>query len=43
MQYKDKGSITEFDLIESVTNVNGNSIQSLQLDRNLLRFYLKDS
>lgn len=39
---KDKGRITDFDLMESITAVVGNSLHCLQQDRNLWRFYLKD-
>ena len=42
IQCKDKGRITDFDLMESVTAVVGNSLHCLQQDRNLWRFYLRD-
>lgn len=41
IQCKDKGRITDFDLMESVTTEEGNSLHCLQQDRNLWRFYLK--
>lgn len=42
IQCKDKRWITEFDLMESATGVVGNSLHSLQQDRNMWRFYLND-
>lgn len=42
IQCKDKGRITDFDLMERVTAVVGNSLHCVQQDRNLWRFYLKD-
>ena len=42
IQCKDNGRVTDFDLMESVTKIIGNSLHCLQQDRNLWRFYLKD-
>ena len=42
IQCKDNGRVTDFDLMESVTKVIGNSLHCLQQDRNLWRFYVKD-
>ena len=43
IQCSDEGRITDFDLMDCVIQVVGNSLHCLQLDRNQWRIYLKDA
>lgn len=42
IQCSDEGRVTDFDLMDCVAKVVGNSLHCLQLDRNLWRVYLRD-
>lgn len=42
IQCSDEGRVTDFELMDCVAKVVGNSLHCLQLDRNLWRVYLRD-